>query len=125
MIGNPTETMEDIELTRRFIRENKINGIMVHITTPFPGTKLWNDCVKRGDAVKENINWDEFTTAGVCMPVSENISREELEKIRNEILLKDVIMRGKFDMVAAILSAFRHPFRQIPKAKRLLKGIFR
>ncbi|MBI4656615.1 MAG: B12-binding domain-containing radical SAM protein, partial [Elusimicrobia bacterium] len=41
MIGNPTETMEDINLTRQFIRRSKLKYKSILITTPFPGTKLW------------------------------------------------------------------------------------
>lgn len=36
MLGNPTETKEDIKLTMQFIKENSLDGVGVHITTPFP-----------------------------------------------------------------------------------------
>ena len=44
MIGNPTETIEDLKKTEQFICENDID----FRTTPFPGTKLWDWCQSRG-----------------------------------------------------------------------------
>lgn len=43
MIGSPFETKEDIEETFAFINKLKLDSIQISITTPFPGTKLWED----------------------------------------------------------------------------------
>ena len=48
MIGSPFETKEDIEETFNFISKLKLNSIQIAITTPFPGTKLWEDGKKIG-----------------------------------------------------------------------------
>ena len=60
MVGNPTETLEDLKMTYRFIEENYITGgIGVCITTPYPGTKLWDWCKER-ELIKEPIDWNIF-----------------------------------------------------------------
>jgi radical SAM superfamily enzyme YgiQ (UPF0313 family) len=60
MIGGPDETIEDIRLTKEFIKNNRITGgIGVCITTPFPGTKMWNDLKEQG-RIPEKINYEDF-----------------------------------------------------------------
>jgi radical SAM superfamily enzyme YgiQ (UPF0313 family) len=60
MIGNPSETVEDIRLTQKFMEESDIKGgIGICITTPYPGTKLWDWCIETG-RVPEDFRWDEF-----------------------------------------------------------------
>lgn len=46
MVGNPGETEEDIRLTQKFLIESDIKGgVGVCITTPYPGSALWDWCV--------------------------------------------------------------------------------
>jgi radical SAM superfamily enzyme YgiQ (UPF0313 family) len=60
MIGGPDETIEDIRKTKDFILNNKImGGIGVCITTPFPGTKLWDDLKKQGK-IPKNVDYKIF-----------------------------------------------------------------
>jgi len=42
MIGNPTETIEDVRATQQFLKESDIKSVGICITTPYPGTQLWN-----------------------------------------------------------------------------------
>jgi radical SAM superfamily enzyme YgiQ (UPF0313 family) len=59
MIGLPTETEDDINETKEFILKNNrlFDVVDVHITTPYPGTKLWNICKENG--LLKNVNWGE------------------------------------------------------------------
>ena len=41
MLGNPTETQEDIDMTMQFIRKCRADYAHISITTPFPGTELY------------------------------------------------------------------------------------
>jgi len=60
MIGNPTEIEKDLELTKKFIESSYITGgIGICITTPYPGTKIWEWC-KQTNRIPENFNWDNF-----------------------------------------------------------------
>jgi radical SAM superfamily enzyme YgiQ (UPF0313 family) len=61
MIGGPGETIEDMELTRKFMIENNISGgVGVCVTTPFPGTKLWEDLIKEEKIFPNYLNYREF-----------------------------------------------------------------
>jgi radical SAM superfamily enzyme YgiQ (UPF0313 family) len=80
MIGNPTETIEDVKLTQRFITENEIDDYGVCITTPFPGTKLWQWCEENG-LIPENFNWSDFTYRKIPIRACNTISAKEIEEL--------------------------------------------
>ncbi len=84
MIGNPGETEEEIEDTRRFIIENKLDGFGISITTPFPGTKLWKMCEEKG-AIPKSINWSEFNLSKLTFNLTE-IPEEKMQAIYNSFL---------------------------------------
>jgi len=64
MIGTPGETVEDLEITYQFIKKNrsKFGGMTLCITTPLPGTPLWEICVNMGriDPDVSKNNFDKF-----------------------------------------------------------------
>ena len=64
MIGAPPETKEDIEKSQRLIREildaSPENFCQVSVTTPLPGTRLWDDAVKNRK-IGKNIDWHQFS----------------------------------------------------------------
>jgi radical SAM superfamily enzyme YgiQ (UPF0313 family) len=123
MIGNPGETLEDIKQTRKFIRESKLTAAMIHITTPYPGTRLWDWC-KEKKLVPENVDWAKFTTADVCVSASDTLSTKEIEKNRIKILVMDIILSGKFDWKGLIWTLVHHPMEQFSTIKRILKAVF-
>jgi radical SAM superfamily enzyme YgiQ (UPF0313 family) len=57
MLGSPTETVEDVRLTQKFILESNIESYRINITTPYPGTKLWELCNKQ---IPRPVNWRRF-----------------------------------------------------------------
>lgn len=84
MLGNPTETVEDIKATFQFIRNNDIDRIGVLITTPFPGTKLWEWC-KEHNLIPEKIDYSMFTTDQIAIPACDTIPPKVVEQFRQEI----------------------------------------
>lgn len=82
MIGNPTETKEDIEQTFRMMRTLDPDYVHLTILTPFPGTKIYSDGMEQGIIAKDV--WREFAenpTADFVPPHwNEYFSKEELEK---------------------------------------------
>ncbi len=80
MIGNPTETREDIECTMAVMR--RLNPDFVHLTvlTPFPGTQIYQRGLESG--VLDRDSWREFAedpNADFIPPHwGENFTREEL-----------------------------------------------
>lgn len=57
MIGSPGEKEEDIKKTIDFIKELDLDQVGVNVTTPFPGTQLWEEAKKKG-LIKDN-RWDD------------------------------------------------------------------
>jgi radical SAM superfamily enzyme YgiQ (UPF0313 family) len=86
MIGNPAETRADIESTFKAMRMLKPDYVHLTILTPFPGTEIYFDGLKRG-IIKEDY-WKKFAdnpTPDFISPHWDEIfSRDEL----NDLLTK-------------------------------------
>lgn len=86
MIGGPGETIEDLELTRNFMVNNNITGgVGVCVTTPFPGTKLWEDLVKEEKIFLNYVNYKDFNFTKnpvKCHDISDAKFNEILFKLR-------------------------------------------
>jgi len=85
MVGSPGETPDTIRETIQFAKKLRLDYAQFSITTPFPGTKLYElyteDCDKDNGKV---VPWDSFIYAGardVDSPVfdSASLSREDIE----------------------------------------------
>lgn len=83
MVGNPTETIEDIRATQRFIEENDIDSVGICITTPFPGTKLWTWCEEKG-LIPESLDWTDFTYDKMPILACDTISPEKMKELYEE-----------------------------------------
>lgn len=60
MIGTPGETEEDLLKTFNFIKDNHLTHSHLSITTPLPGTELWEYCRKEGIVDEFSVNWEKF-----------------------------------------------------------------
>jgi len=83
MIGNPTETKEDIYITFEVMKTLKPDYVHMTILTPFPGTKTYLDGLKNG--IIEHDYWREFAgdpTPDFIPPIwGETFTREELNDL--------------------------------------------
>jgi radical SAM superfamily enzyme YgiQ (UPF0313 family) len=84
MVGSPGETEQDIEKTINFIKELNLDQVGVNVTTPFPGTQLWEVAKKKG--LVKNDQWDDRLWA----------MREVNEKNINQKLLLTEIPKKRF-----------------------------
>lgn len=84
IIGTPTETKEDLEMTRKLIEEIHPNGLQISIMTPLIGTDLEQYC-------KENniLNITKLSDYHYCMneyPIKlEHLTKEDLQFYRDKI----------------------------------------
>jgi len=64
MLGTPGETEEDMMATFDFIKRHRsqMSHININITTPLPGTQLWEAAKQRG-LVSEDMDWTKLTIA--------------------------------------------------------------
>ena len=123
MIGNPTETIEDIEATRRFIEENPIDRAGICITTPCPGTELWHWC-KENNLVPQKVKWSDFTFDKIPFPACNTLSNKEIMEKYHELedlVYKDTpITLGRiWSKPEKILDLIKYPSRWMKLIKRL------
>ncbi len=83
MLGSPGETYETIRQTIDFAKKLKLDFAQFSITTPFPGTQLYE--MYMADRKGEKIPWESFVYAGTgegITPVfeSELLSRNEIRQ---------------------------------------------
>jgi anaerobic magnesium-protoporphyrin IX monomethyl ester cyclase len=66
IVGWPTEIEEDVKLTFEFIKknvlENKLPTVnVINILMTIPGTSLWNESVKNGKIIPDQIDWSQLS----------------------------------------------------------------
>jgi radical SAM superfamily enzyme YgiQ (UPF0313 family) len=81
MLGSPGETPDTIRQTINFAKKLKVDFAQFSVTTPFPGTELYDIYMQNR---KESISWDSFVYAGTdnpTMPVfeSDKLTRDDLK----------------------------------------------
>lgn len=84
MLGSPNETPRTIRQTIDFAKRLRLDYAQFSVTTPFPGTKLW-EYYRDGRENAEMPTWDSFVYAGVgnkTSPVFESneLSRGDIER---------------------------------------------
>jgi len=81
MLGTEGETKEDLLQTKDFITQNldKIDFYSVRLTTPYPGTELWDLCEKKN--LLGNVRWEELDT--VTTPFLTTNSRKNVLDMLN------------------------------------------
>jgi radical SAM superfamily enzyme YgiQ (UPF0313 family) len=91
IIGNPGETLEDLEKTKAFIQNSAIESVGICIATPFPGTQLWN-WAEEQNRIPDTYNWSDFNYHNVPIPLCDAVDMEELKKVQLEM---QFILLGK------------------------------
>jgi anaerobic magnesium-protoporphyrin IX monomethyl ester cyclase len=81
MLGSPGETPETIRRTIDFAKKLKVDFAQFSVTTPFPGTELYDIYMRDR---KENPAWESFVYAGAGNPTtpvfeSDKLSRDDLK----------------------------------------------
>jgi len=114
IIGNPTETIDDIRMTQQFIRDNNMGDFVgICISTPFPGTELWKWCEERG-LIPESFDWSEFTYDKVPIHVCDTIPPEELQRIYYEIT-DEIAQEKPIEFTDVLKTSLKHPLSTLTK----------
>ena len=86
MIGYPGETTGDIDKTLEFANSLSLDNVTFCIATPFPGTALYDDCLKKG-YIREDMRWLDLRFAKGNIETPE-FSPQYLERVRKEAWLR-------------------------------------
>lgn len=78
MVGFPDETGEDIKNTAKMIKKIKPEGVRVHITTPLPGSELWQELYEKGQI--DEFDYLKYNTRIAVVHHTDTMTREEIKK---------------------------------------------
>jgi len=120
MIGNPGETEEDIELTRKFILENSLDCVGIGLTTPYPGTGIWKWC-QENKFLPKDVQWSTFLADESPIQVSEYLTAEEVKRWRSKIYLEFAMKGNSFPQLLKM--SLPHPLKAIGKALRVFRHL--
>ena len=84
IIGFPNEKCEEIQQYRDILLSLPIDELRVTFATPFPGTRMWEDALKRG-FISRDACWDDFTTERPIMR-HPGITDQQLVTLRDELV---------------------------------------
>jgi radical SAM superfamily enzyme YgiQ (UPF0313 family) len=90
VIGFPTETREDIDITIEYGRKLKRLGcdsFWISCATPYPGTRLYDECLEKGIISKGKMDFRKLSTLDSVIQ-TEHFSPEELKAIRNNAMIE-------------------------------------
>lgn len=94
MLGFPGETINDIRKTIEFAKELNVDMAQFMLTTPYPGTPLWEIALTEGTL---NLEWENFTyfASGKLPYTPSGMTEEELSKIYSQAF-KEVHFRLEY-----------------------------
>lgn len=114
MVGNPTEEIDDLEATYRFVKEHDIDMVGAMITTPYPGTELWDWC-KKNNLIPEKVDWSMYTTAEESVSACNTIAASTIRKYKDNIefckrpLTIQEILGKIWESPLLLLALFKNP----------------
>jgi len=117
MIGLPGDNKSTIEQTIKFSKELNPDYVEFFLTTPFPGTKLWEDYVQEGVIDADFNDWGKLSIMhqSVVKRVG-NLSSRDLKKLM-KIAYVSFYLRPGF-----IMHSLRNTFENPREANKYLTG---
>ncbi|MFZ5799977.1 MAG: B12-binding domain-containing radical SAM protein [Candidatus Omnitrophota bacterium] len=92
IVGSPGETSEDMTQTLEFIKQSRLDGGVVNLAVPYPGTEFWQDASRRG-LISEEMDFSRLAIvtrfselpADDFLLLSDKVTREEFLRIARAI----------------------------------------
>jgi radical SAM superfamily enzyme YgiQ (UPF0313 family) len=86
MVGLPNETKEDIKMSVKLIDEVKPDKLRIHITTPLPGSKLWDELFSKNQI--EIFDYFQYDTRSRAVHHTDTMSSDEIKSYYQYLLFK-------------------------------------
>ena len=103
MMGYPTETKEDVEMTIALARSTKLDHTSFSIVTPFPGTALYRECKEKGLLRSENFEEYSYFHPGklaIQLTIPDDEFQGLYEKAHEEYYYRHIRERVQQEMAA-------------------------
>ena len=129
MIGAPPETIDDIGQTRNLIREilemDTKNFCQLTVTTPLPGTKLWEEALEKGH-ISEEVDWRQFSLSPLTSTRKDFYVNEHIDFDKFQEIAEDTMALCNSRRLKSIMSKFSwHYVRRIFEEPQLAVKILR
>jgi len=87
MVGSPYETLDDMEKTYNFIKEDCSDNFIICQTIPFPATEIWDYAIKNKIVSPDYYDKEqkEFLDLDTDILLSKDVSKNEFEKMFHKI----------------------------------------
>lgn len=122
MMGSPTETLEDIEATERFIDENDIGYVEIYMTLPLPGSELWEWSIEH-NIIPDDIDYSKMTFAegGViaCDTIDWDVIRAKHRELRGKLAMRN------FSKKELIMRSIKNPHLVLKYGLSMIKSRFK
>ena len=117
MLGNVGETKETVKKTIEFAKSLDLDNATFFITTPYPGTDLYDIALEKGN-IKKSTKYMDFAPITDARPilVQDNLSEDELIKLRKEAF-RQFYLRPKY-----ILKKLKQ-INSLESIKTILEGV--
>jgi len=118
IFGTPGETLDDIDKTKRFIKDARIDFASMHFLTPYPGTALYDELADRIAA--SGIPWDKFTAGDPdTFPCNDRIPPAEQKRLFEKLSAR--LAFGNYTLGAMVRRALKDPRHAVHVAAKLLR----
>ncbi|MBN1154693.1 B12-binding domain-containing radical SAM protein, partial [candidate division KSB1 bacterium] len=109
MIGSPPETKDDIQKTQNLIREildmDTRNFCQITVTTPLPGTRLWDYAMEHGH-ITDHIDWKQFSLSPLMSNREDFYVNEHIEFNEFLTIARDTMALANSRRLKSIFSKF-------------------
>jgi len=102
-VGHPSESREDIMMTKQWLIDNKPDAFEIYVITPYPGSPLYDN--REDYDIQFNINYLHDITSVTrkngehrCLVRNSHLSAEEIANLREEV---DHEVREKLGLLTA------------------------
>lgn len=122
VIGFPKESLDDIKKTLKYAKKLKRIGcdnVFISCAVPYPGTRLYQECIDNKIFSAENIDYQSLATMGSIIH-NEWFTADELKIIRDNAML-DLTSNLKLQLLKLL---FLNPFMFLKKAKNIVSRRF-
>ncbi len=108
MIGLPQDTQSTVHETVRFAQELNLDFPFFSVTTPFPGTELY-DWFMSSNLAPSSFEWNQLSTHGDTIYRTDNLSSKEIKQLYDYAIRK-CYLNPAF-IAKLILNIIKNPYK--------------